>query len=370
MAVTNVARGASNAVKRWSTELAVAVSSESYFQSRFIGRGANAKTPIQSLTELERDAGEQISYDLLMPLKSAPTEGDNRLENKEEKFRFYTDTIYIDQARTAASAGGRMARKRVTHDLRERAKTQMADWWARLHDELLFIYLSGARGISDTILLETGYTGRAGNALKDPDTAHQLYGGNATAFNNIDSADTFGLSDIDSAYTLARTQGGGASNIPRMQPCRINGEDHFVCLIHPYQETSLRSSTSTGSWLDIAKAAAGSEGRNSPLFKGGLGMYRNVILHSHDNVIRFDTAGSGANVEAARALFMGAQAGVIAYGTTGTGLRYEWHEGTADHGNEIVMSSSCIFGCKKTRHTIEGVEYDFGLIAIDTAAAA
>lgn len=369
MASTSIARNSAQAVKRWSTELARATSSESYFQSRFIGRGQNAKTPIQSLTELESDAGEQISYDLLMPLKMAPVEGDDKLESKEEKLRFYTDTIYVDQARSGASAGGRMVRKRVPHDLRERAKQQMAEWWARLQDELMFIYLSGARGISETILLPLDYTGRAGNALKDPSASHHLFGGNATAFNNIDSTDTMSTDLIDKAVTKAKTQGGGASDIPRMQPCRINGSDQFVLVMHPFQETDMRSSTSASGWLEIQKAAAGADGRNSPMFKDSMGMYRGVILHAHENVIRFNTAGSGANVEAARALFMGAQAGVIAYGSPGTGMRYTWHEETKDHGNETVISSACIFANKKTRYTIDGIEYDFGLFALDTAAA-
>jgi len=33
----------------------------------------------------------------------------------------------------------------------------------------------------------------------------------------------------------------------------------------------------TGQWLDIQKAAAAAEGKNNPLFKGALGMYRGVI---------------------------------------------------------------------------------------------
>ena len=74
----------------------------------------------------------------------------------------------------------------------------------------------------------------------------------------------------------------------------------MLCWSCTHQEDDLRSNTNTGQWLDIQKAAATAEGRNSPIFKGSLGMYRGVVLHSHHNVIRFDDYGAGSNYEAAR----------------------------------------------------------------------
>lgn len=370
MARTIIGVNDAKAVKRWSGLLAVDASHKSYFNSRFMARGAEAEVPIQILTDLESDAGEQISYDLLAELRMAPVEGEDNLEGKEEQQRFYTDTIYIDQARCGVNTGGRMTRKRTLHDLREKAKRQQSSWWARLQDELLFIYLSGARGINANFLLPLGYTGRASNALASPDSNHNIFGGNATAFNNIDSGDKFDLAVIDRAKTKADSQGGGATDIPVLQPCKIDGNETFVCVMHTFQEDDLRTNTGTGNWLDIQKAAAAAEGRNSPLFKGSLGMHRGVILHSHRNVIRFNTAGAGGNVEAARALFLGSQAAVVAYGSPGTGLRYSWHEETRDNGDKVVISTSSIFGAKKVRFTTDGAgAQDFGAFALDTAAA-
>jgi N4-gp56 family major capsid protein len=77
-----------------------------------------------------------------------------------------------------------------------------------------------------------------------------------------------------------------------LQPCKIDGHETFVCVMHTFQEDDLRANVQTGQWLDIQKAAAAAEGKNNPLFKGSLGMYRGVILHSHRNVIRFGNAGA------------------------------------------------------------------------------
>lgn len=369
MARTIVGVNDPKSVKRWAGLLAVDASQKSYFNQKFMGKGAESETPIQILTDLESDAGDTITYDLLAELRMAPVEGEDTLEGKEEAQRFYTDTIYIDQARCGVNTGGKMTRKRTLHNLREKAKRQQSSWWARLMDELLFIYLSGARGVNPNFLLPLGYTGRANNSLVTPDAYHTLNGNDATAFNNIDSADKFDLRLVDRAVNRARVQGGGATNIPVLQPCKIDGNEVFVCVMHVWQEDDLRSNTSTGQWLDIQKAAAGAEGRNSPMFKGAMGAYRDVLLHSHRNAIRFSNAGAGANVEAARALFLGAQAAVVAYGSPGTNLRYDWYEETRDNGDKVVISTNAIFGIKKTNFSTEMGAQDFGVYALDTACA-
>jgi N4-gp56 family major capsid protein len=203
MARTIIGVNDAKAIKKWSGMLAYDTSHKSYFNQRFMARGSEAEVPIQILTDLESDAGEQISYDLIAELKMAPVEGEDILEGKEEGQKFYTDTIYIDQARCGVNTGWRMTRKRTLHDLREKAKRQQSSWWARLMDELLFIYLSGARGVNPNFLLPLSYSGRANNGLVSPDAQHALYGGDATSFANLDAADTFDLRLIDRAKTKA-----------------------------------------------------------------------------------------------------------------------------------------------------------------------
>lgn len=369
MARTIIGVGDAKAVKRYAGLLAFDQSQKSYWNSRFMGRGEAAEVPVQILTDLESDAGDSINYDLLAEMKMAPVEGEDTLEGKEEAQKFFTDTIYIDQARCGVNTGGKMTRKRTLHNLREKARRQQSNWWARLFDELLFIYISGARGINPNFLLPLGYTGRANNSLVSPDTNHVLYGNNATAFDNIDSDDKFDLRLIDRAKTKADTQGGGATGIPVLQPCKIDGNETYVAVMHTFQEDDLRSNTNTGQWMDIQKAAAGAEGKANPLFKGSLGMYRGCILHSHRNVIRFDTAGTGA-VEAARGLFLGSQAAVVAFGSPGTNLRFDWNEETRDNGDKVVITTSAIFGVKKASFDMDGTVQDFGAFALDTAAAA
>lgn len=365
MARTIVGLNDAKAVKKYATFLAVDTARISYWQRKFMGKGPESSTPIQMLTELENDAGEQITFDLNMQLKQEPVEGDDVQEGTEEALKFYTDNVYIDQMRGGVNTGGRMTRKRTLHDLRKIARKRQSEWWGRVFDELFFMYGSGARGVNSDYIFRTSYTGRANNSFQAPDSDHLMYGGDATSKASLDVNDKFTLALIDKAKTKATVMGGGTEEIPQIQPVMIDGEEHYVIVMHPWQEYDLRTDTNTGQWLDIQKAAAGAEGRKNPIFKGSLGMYNDVVLHCHKSVIRFSDYGVGSNVAAARALFMGEQFMVCAFGSPGTGLRFDWHEESRDNGNQAVITSSTIVGIKKTRFNLK----DFGGMALDTAAA-
>lgn len=364
MARTIIGLNDAKAVKRYSGYLAVDTAKKGYFSKKFMGRGPETSMPIQMLPQLENDAGEQITYDLSVQLKMQPVEGDDILEGKEEDLKFYSDQVYIDQMRGGVNTGGRMTRKRTLHNLRMVARARQSDWWARLFDEILFMYLSGARGVNTGFIFPSTYTGFANNAFAAPDSEHIMYPGTVTAKNGLAAGDTMTVAVVDKVVAHADMMGGGTEEIPTIQPIMIDGEEHFVLLMNPWQAYDMRTASGAGNWLEIQKSAATAEGRASPIFKGGLGMHNNVVLHKHKNVIRFSDYGVGANVLAARALFLGAQAAVLAFGSPGTNLRFDWNEESRDNGNQAVITTSSIFGVKKARYNSR----DFGVMAVDTAA--
>lgn len=360
MGQTVIPFGDPKAQKKWSGQLFVETTKKSYFE-RFIGTSENSI--IQRKTELDSDAGDRISFDLSVQLRGRPTSGDNRLKGKEESLKFFTDEIIIDQLRKSVSAGGKMTRKRTAHDLRKIAKERLSDYWAQYIDEMNFIYLSGARGINEDYLEPADYTGHAGNPLRAPDAQHLLYAGAATSKATLTATDTFSRLLVERATVKARMMRARDPKAANMLPVTVNGEKHYVMVMTPYQEHDLRNEIGERGWLDVQKAAAAAEGKANPIFKGGNGMINNVVLHSHESVIRFNDYGAGQNVNAARALFLGRQAGVIAYGTAG-GLRFTWKEEVDDFDNEPVVACGTILGVSKTRFNGR----DFGICAIDSAA--
>lgn len=360
MSNTVIPFGDPKAIKRWSADLAVDMRKKSYFEQRFIGTSENSV--IQRKTELESDSGDRITFDLSVHLRGKPTYGDNRVEGKEENLRFYSDEVRIDQVRHSVSAGGRMSRKRTLHNIRSLARDRLGDYFYKFTDELLFIYLSGARGINLDFIESTDFTGYAGNSLDAPDADHMLYGGSATSKASLAATDIMDPLVIERAVEKAGMMQAENPEVANMVPVSIDGSDQYVCVMSEYQATDMRTAAG-GSWIDFQKAAASAEGRNNPIFKGGLGMINNVVLHKHRNAIRFNDYGAGGNVLAARALFMGRQAGVLAYGTT-SGMRFDWKETTKDYENEPAIAAGFISGVKKTRFNNK----DFGVISIDTAA--
>lgn len=360
MSQTVIPWGDPKAVKKWSSNLAVDMLEKSYFNAKFIGKGAN--NVIEEKKDLESEPGDRVSFDLSVQLRKAPTTGDNRVKGNGENLRFFTDEVIIDQVRHEVSAGGRMTRKRTVHDLRQVARDRLGDYWSKWQDELFFIYLAGARGINEDFIEATDYTGHAGNALRAPDTQHILYGGDATSKASLVAADVMSRSVIERAVTKARMMRAKDPATANMVPVKIGSQEHYTIVMTPYQEHDLRNATGS-EWIDIQKAAAGAEGSKNKLFTGSLGMINNVVLHSHSSVIRFDDYGAGANVEAARALFMGRQAAVYACGMKNG--RFDWSEEMEDRGNEPVVTAGTIIGVSKTRFNGK----DFGVMALDTAAA-
>ncbi len=359
-------------VKKWGTDLAVAINRESYFSSSMASESKRARTPIQVITDLEKDAGLEVTVDLLMPMSMEPVV-QAKLEGRGAPLKYFTDKLRIDQVRGAVGAGDRVTSKATLRNLREDAKIVMKDWWARLQDELHFIYLSGGFGnYGGTGYLWTSTNAMFNvNAITAPDSQHIMYGGNATQKSDVGTDDGFDLRLIDRAVAKAETMGGDGSNELSMVPVNVDGKKCYVVLCHTFQYDAMKASTTTGQWLDIQKAAAAATGNSSLLFKNSGGEYAGCVIHKHRNVMRFNDYGGGT-VKAARALFLGSQAGELAYGSSGgSGTRYRWTEVMTDHEDQVEIGTHCIMGVKKSTYKSKdgAVTRDFGVIALDTYCA-
>jgi hypothetical protein len=111
-------------------------------------------------------------------------------------------------------------------------------------------------------IFPTTYTGFANNACP-PGRAepHPVHGrpSNGTApprRTAVDATCKMKLGTIDRLMAKANMMGGGMQGTPQIQPIMIDGEEHFVLCMSPWDEFNLRTNTSTGQWLDIQKAAA------------------------------------------------------------------------------------------------------------------
>jgi len=363
MGATEFALGSALAVQRWSNSLAVEAEVQQYFR-KFMGVGN--KNCIMILKELEKKAGEKITFGLRMKLTGDGAEGDNPIEgtSAESGLDFKDCAVTISQRRKSVKSKGQMSEQRVPYSMREHGRDALAVWFAEDYDQQDFMYLTGLQGINNSANFSnwhfaSDWTGRANNMLGDSipggiDTDHAMYAGDATADAAVESTDTFNLELAEKAVAKIETLD------PMMQPFKIDGEDKNILLMHTYQAYSLRKSTSENDWIDIQK---NTKGKESDIFKNSLGEYAGLILHKHRNVIRNNTGSGSAYI--GYALLLGAQAMVCAWGGAGQYGRYSWNEEKDDRGNALVITAGSIYG--KARCVFDSKA--FGVCRIATACA-
>lgn len=363
--LTGFALGDALAIQRWEEGLTYEAEVGAYW-SKFEGTSRDSLVVVKD--DLSKGRGEKVTFGLRAKLSGDGAEGDDVIENTaaEEGVDFFSESLFIDQRRKGTLSKGEMSQQRVTYDVRKECADAIQTWFIEDRDQMYFIYASGARGINPDFHVATSFTGRANNALRAPNAANIIYGGNATGKADLDSSDTMSLTLVERLVAKAETQD------PMIQPFMVDGEKKFVLLMHTWQKFQLRTSATTNDWLDITKAVQ--RGKDAHMYKNALGEYAGVVMHSHRSVIRFDDYGQTGTVKAARALFLGAQAMCCAYGRKipnkgGAGSvdniqnrRVWWNEETADRGNRLAVTCGLIVGVQKTRFNSK----DFGIIAVDT----
>lgn len=358
MATTSIATGDSRTVVQYQQErIAEEASNYDVFAIKgFVGEGAGFAIGIEN--DLSKQKGDTMHYYLEARLTGQGRTGDNTLRGSEEQLLHYEDSVSIDQIRHGVILAGKMTEQRTRIKLRKRAPKALGRWGGEWKSELAMTMLSGARGVNAG-KLSLSFSGFGGNSLVVPDSDHLLYGGNATAKANVDSSDIYDLSLVERFVTLAETSD------PQLTPLSADGEDKYLGLIHPYQARDLRTNTNSGQWADIQKSVTQS-GKANLFMKNALGEHAGVVFHKSQDIRRFTDYGAGSNVAAARALFLGAQAGVMAFGEGFGESQWDYVEIKDDYNNQAGFAVGMIMGLKPCIFNSKR----FGMVAADTAAAA
>jgi N4-gp56 family major capsid protein len=326
------------AVKLWSRKLFQEALKQCWM-SKFIGSDSNAM--IQKLEDTSKGPGDRITVGLRMQLSGSGVEGDGTLEGNEEALSTYSDNLLINQLRHAVRSDGKMSEQRIPFSIREEARMGLQDWWSDRIDTALVNQLCGNTGQSDT-----KYTGH--NATVAPSSGNVVYADGRATEALVASASAsaiMNLKYIDYAVALAKT------NSPAIRPIKVNGEDKYVMFLHPFAVTDLRTSTTTGQWLDIQKAAMqGGQIAKSPIYTGALGEYNGVVLHESTRIPRTVNSAdyTAANLMGVyRNVFCGAQAATLAFGQNNSENKMTWVEELFDYGNQLGVSAGLIWGAKK-----------------------
>lgn len=344
------------AVKLWSKRLMREALKET-FVYRFMGKSTNSLLYVKD--DLHKQAGDRIRVGLRMQLTGAGIKGDSTLEGNEEALVTYSDDILIDQQRWAVKSDGEMSEQRVPFSVREEAFDGLRDWWAAKLDTAFFNAISGNTAATADDNGNNTLTAPSSTA----DNTRIMYGDGGQATENSLSAtatasNVFRLTFLDRAIAQAKTA------TPLIRPLRIDGQEKFVCFLHPYQVYDLRTDATANRviWYDIMRARIqGGEMDKNGIFSGALGEYNGVVLHESTRVPLAPTT-----TTVRRAIFCGAQAACFATGQRDTANEMKWVEETKDYKNKLGVSAGLIYGLKKMVYN----SIDFATIVISTFAKA
>jgi N4-gp56 family major capsid protein len=364
---------------------------ENMVLSKFVGSDSNSI--IQTDKNLTKKAADKITMRLRMPLSNAGGYDDSDLEGNEEAMSFYNFPVEIHERGNAVRSAGKMTEKRTKINIRREATEALSDWAGEQLDND-FVYALSGLGNQGT------YVGEGTSNINTvnehaPSTNRILYIGQ-TAAGVVTSATSDatlgdgGASDYANYFfgtkiiSIAKRKAILAS--PKMRPIRIRGQKYYVMLLHPWQVKALRLETGDHGW-QVIQSRAGVRGLKNPLFQrmfdDAIGIYDNVILYEYERIqtrVAGEVFDSGDTIDSnivdgtamvCRALFLGAQAGCLAWGQMPK--RYEKD---FDYNRKPGTATDMIYGVSKTVFNDPGANQntntaqdDYAVICVDTCAA-
>ncbi len=367
MAMTSYGVNDALAVKLWSKYL-----DHEALKYTAIGPliGDDPNSIIHRKTETSKGPGDRITYGIRMQLSGAGFTENDLAEGNGEALTTYSDSLVINELGHVVGVKSEYTidQQRVPFNLRSEAKDGLADWYAKRFSVAFFNQVCGYTPQTDV-----RYTGL--NPVTAASSTRIIRQGGRASDDLLVAGDQFTLSLIDKAKEMAVTA------TPPIKPVRFGpgGEgagsgrrdfnmtltDKFVMYLHPYQVTDMRTNTSTGQWLDIEKAASMGLGQTrNMIYSGAIGEYNGVILRSSFDVTNGVSAAGAAVSTVKRAVLLGGQSAMIAFGQRGSINKYRWNEELFDHKRRLEVSAWTIHGLKKTAYN----STDYGTIVVATYA--
>lgn len=264
----------------WAKKWWIEAKTDSYFYGHgFVGQGVD--NIIVEFPELEENQGYQHTYGQVRELSGAGISGDSQMEGQEEDPDVFDDAIGLDQRRNAVRSAGKLSEQYPSDKaVRSWAEELLKRWMAALIDQDLFDALQSS-------------------------CSKSIWGGDATTDITIEAGDYFTTSLISKAVAYAKKAN------PYIVGKSIGGSKYYVCVISPDQAFDMR--TRDAAWAQAQREILSSQGEKNPIFTDALGKWNNCIIHEHQRVATTAVWGAGLNLNGAAALFMGIQAGAIAY---------------------------------------------------------
>lgn len=316
---------------------------------------------IQLLNSQLDKGGDQITYHRKNKLGGyGHDEGDPK-EGYEQAATFHDDSVKVSSKEFTTRVSLVVDDQRTLLDMVDESMDSLRDKVVAWKAEVVITFLAGKVG-TNVQDIPTNFTGWAGNTLTDVDSTHLMYGGNATAKADVDSADTMVLTDLVRMRSKARTL---TYKIPTL---KIKARSLNVVLMHPDVFRDLQVATSGQTLYDIDKAQlqGGQDPMVNALVTAASGIKYGCIIIVCEQCPIYTDYGAGSNVRASRVLFLGPQAGVWAMGRKSQKVEWEFVKKKFEYDSEVGICARTIGGCKAVIYNSERS----AMLAMDVATLA
>lgn len=364
MAITNYGVNDALAVKLWEKKL-------DHEALKFTDInplvGTDQNSIIQLKTNMQKGPGDQVTFGIRMQLQGAGFTENQLAEGNGESLTTYNDRVLINELGhvVGVKSENSIDQQRVPFNLRDEARMGLSDWYAKRFSVAFFNQVCGYN-----LQVDVRYTGL--NAALAPSASRIIRQSARASDDLLVAGDVFTIDLIDKAKELAITA------TPKIRPFNAVGmtngrrdfnktlTDKYCMYLDPFQVTDMRRNTSSGQWLDLTKAADTGRGYGGKIYTGAIGEYNSVILRQTADLTNGVSAGGVIVATVKRAVLLGAQAAVMAFGKQGGINRYRWNEELFDHKRRLEVSAWTIHGMKKVQYN----NVDYGTVVVSTYAVA
>jgi hypothetical protein len=232
-----VAQSADFLPKLWKKGVEISEQAEDYF-GEFEGSGSDS--PIQSITDLAKGAGQSITFRTMSGLYGDGVQGDEIIGDNAEAFRVGSFSLEVDYLRHATAHNLRTEdQTALISELKAGVPEQLGKWLGRKKTERLQMMFIKSGGVDNTAFAN-------GKGSRDL----------------LKSADTISMDTIISGGQRLKTLGARPAMVNKIGPNKIN---RFIVVGLGEGLVSLKNSADYRQALNLA----GVRGDENPIFSGG-----------------------------------------------------------------------------------------------------
>lgn len=281
------------------------------FWGRFVGSAIVQRTELLG-------AGDLLHIQVTNPLSGAGVEGDTALLQGNEENLATSEIKCLPKLIRHGVRTYRRANKKSIIDLREEAKSRLAEWGMETMDDKRFKNF-GAAALDGTASF-------GGNHGGETYTANSYVVGGGSSKTDVEVTDLLTVDAVQEIALKLYEQ--------KARPVMIDGQEYYALVTAPRSLHSLKREAEYRDWVREAHV----RGPENPFFRGSTAIIDGVVLFRHTNVLTGSDGGAGGNVAYSQGIAFGREAFVEAVDEAPS-----WAEESFDYGNELGVGYGFAF---------------------------